>query len=157
MPHVPQASSCSTDLLSSKITEIKGIVGPDGMSARLAVCWGYTTARSGQEGKDMQRPRLKSTPPISDMITDYDREHFTTYFIILDCAAVRAPWNHAAKQLRDQGMPRDRRKAKAVHDAHLARARWMTEEGWKLLMAERLMTENPSFATHPHQCSARRH
>jgi hypothetical protein len=39
-----------------------------------------------------------------------------------------------------------------VHDAHLARARWMTEVGWTLLLAD----DGPE-PVHALQFSARRH
>ena len=74
-------------------------------------------------------------PTDSAELTDYDRANFTTYVSLLDSVAAGADWRKATATLFGVDATVDERAAKQVYDANLARARWMTRVGYRLLLA----------------------
>lgn len=72
--------------------------------------------------------------PAEDRITAYDECHFVTYLRILDAAEENTDWREVVGVVfgLDAAIEPDR--ARLVHDSHLARARWMTEQGYKHLL-----------------------
>ena len=83
----------------------------------------------------MTKTEFEDAPPQPESLTDYDERHFITYNRILDANAEGADWREVAHILFgiDAGQEPDR--AKLVHDNHLARAKWMTESGYRHLLA----------------------
>lgn len=77
---------------------------------------------------------FNDAPPASDRITDYDRRHLKTYLRLLDAAADGADWREAAEHLLSLDVAADPERARRVHDAHLARARWMSDRGYRDLL-----------------------
>lgn len=75
-------------------------------------------------------------PPVSAVLTAYDREHMILYLRLLDAAADGADWREAVTILFGLDPEREPERARRVHDTHLARARWMTEHGYRLLVRE---------------------
>lgn len=82
----------------------------------------------------MTQEKLLDEPPESAVLTDYDRAHTTLYLRLLDAAADGADWREAVSVLFDLDPARDPKHARHVHDTHLARARWMTEHGYRQLL-----------------------
>lgn len=82
----------------------------------------------------MANPDYVDEPPTDEQITDYDRAHFKTYLRLLDADAEGADWQEAVEIIFgiDPGQEPDR--ALRVHSAHLARAHWMTERGYRHLL-----------------------
>jgi hypothetical protein len=80
------------------------------------------------------KPTTADEAPVENRLTDYDRAHFTVYLRLLDAADEGVPWEDVARiVLRiDPASHYDR--AKRTHDSHLARARWMTEQGYRDLL-----------------------
>jgi len=75
-------------------------------------------------------------PPQSPALTSYDREHMKLYLRLLDAANDGACWKEAVAVLFGLDADREPERAKRVHDTHLARARWMSEVGYRLLLDE---------------------
>lgn len=73
-------------------------------------------------------------PPESAALTDYDRAHAKLYLRLLDAAAEGADWREVASVLFKLDPEVDPERARRVHDTHLARARWMTEHGYRQLL-----------------------
>ncbi|MCZ4288440.1 DNA -binding domain-containing protein [Hoeflea alexandrii] len=73
-------------------------------------------------------------PPAEDRITDYDRAHFKTYLRLLDADAEGANWKEAIEIILGIDPNQNEAHALHVHSSHLARARWMTEHGYRHLM-----------------------
>jgi hypothetical protein len=73
-------------------------------------------------------------PPQTPSVTDYDREHLALYVRLLDAAEEGAEWMEVVHVLFGLDPNRDRERARRVHDNHLARARWMTEHGYRDLL-----------------------
>lgn len=75
-------------------------------------------------------------PPESEVLTDYDRAHMKLYLRLLDAASDGADWREAVSVLFGLDPERDPERARNIHDRHLARARWMTTHGYRLLVRE---------------------
>jgi hypothetical protein len=58
----------------------------------------------------------------------YDRAHLALYVRLLDAAEEGAEWKEVVLLF---GLDRERERAHRVYDSHLARARWMTEHGYR--------------------------
>ena len=86
----------------------------------------------------MRKPRLN--PAVSDhaptdpMLTDYDRQHVVTYMRLLDAEAEGADWREVAKIVLRIDSDREPERARSAYDSHLARAKWMTEHGYRHLL-----------------------
>lgn len=72
-------------------------------------------------------------PPAGAALTAYDRAHMKLYLRLLDAATDGACWREAVAVLFGLDPDVDPDRARHVHDSHLARARWMTTHGYRLL------------------------
>lgn len=82
----------------------------------------------------MTTPPFEDRAPADDRITAYDERHFVTYLRILDAADEEADWREVASIVFGLDADVEPDRARQVHDSHLARARWMTEHGYKHLL-----------------------
>ncbi|HUM08169.1 MAG TPA: DUF2285 domain-containing protein [Acidocella sp.] len=82
----------------------------------------------------MSVPPFKDRPPESQKLTAYDERHLVTYLRLLDAADEGADWREIVSIIFELDPEREPERAKAVHDSHLARARWMTEFGYRELL-----------------------
>jgi Uncharacterized conserved protein (DUF2285) len=87
-----------------------------------------------QGGIKVTHERLRDEPPESAVVTEYDRAHTTLYLRLLDAAADGADWREVVSVLFNLDPANDPERARHIHDAHLARARWMTEHGYRQLL-----------------------
>ena len=79
-------------------------------------------------------PHFLDEPPQGQMLTSYDREHMKLYLRLLDADRDGADWREAVQVLFGLDPDADADKCRHVHDAHLARAKWMTEHGYRELL-----------------------
>ncbi|WP_119304761.1 DNA -binding domain-containing protein [Dongia deserti] len=82
----------------------------------------------------MSAPPFDDSPPDSPQLTPYDERHFVTYLRLLDAHEEGADWREAVRVIFGLDPERQPERARRVHDSHLARARWMTEVGYKHLL-----------------------
>jgi hypothetical protein len=86
----------------------------------------------------MQKPPLDpdvaDTAPMDSMLTVYDEEHIITYLRMLDANAVDADWREVARIVLHLDPDREPDRARKAFDSHLARAKWMTEHGYRHLL-----------------------
>ncbi|MDR3437324.1 DNA -binding domain-containing protein [Telmatospirillum sp.] len=75
-------------------------------------------------------------PPESAELTAYDRQHMKLYMRLLDAATDGADWRKAVSVLFGLDPEHEPERARHVHDTHLARARWMTEHGYRQLLRD---------------------
>lgn len=68
--------------------------------------------------------------PDADHVTAYDECHHRTYWRLLDAAAENADWREVAQVIFGDAAANPLR-AKTIYDTHLARARWMSETGYR--------------------------
>lgn len=73
---------------------------------------------------------IADQPPAEPSVTDYDRAHLKLYLRLLDADAERASWEEVSRLLLDIDPARDRERARLRYETHLARARWMTDQGY---------------------------
>lgn len=79
-------------------------------------------------------PDVYDSAPTADAITPYDRDHMITYLRTLDAHAGGTAWEEVARTILHIDPEREPGRAKRVYESHLARAKWMTEKGYKHLL-----------------------
>ena len=84
--------------------------------------------------KHTTQPFVADTAPTENRVTDYDRAHLTNYLRILDAAEEGAPWAEVARIVLGIDPTEEPDRAKRMYDTHLARARWMTDHGYRNLL-----------------------
>jgi hypothetical protein len=75
-------------------------------------------------------------------VTPYDNEHVVTYLRMLDAEAEGADWREVAKIVLHIDPLREPERARRAFDSHLLRAKWMTKEGYKLILREGFPVSN---------------
>ncbi|MGX5806323.1 DUF2285 domain-containing protein [Bradyrhizobium sp. Arg314] len=80
-------------------------------------------------------PDVADEAPTSPILTGYDEEHLLTYIRLLDAAAEGADWREVAKIVLHIDPATEPDRAFRAWETHLARARWMTTNGFKYLLA----------------------
>ena len=86
----------------------------------------------------MNKSAFKDSPPLTDRVNAYDEAHLATYLRLLDAADEGADWREVVKIVFGLDAEDDPERAKQMHDSHLARARWMTEHGYRHLLQPRM-------------------
>lgn len=81
-------------------------------------------------------PKFLDEPPPGQGLTPYDREHMTLYLRLLDAARDGADWREAVQVLFGLDPDLDPNRCRLIHDSHLARARWMSDHGYRHLLRE---------------------
>ncbi|MGI8840616.1 MAG: DNA -binding domain-containing protein [Caulobacteraceae bacterium] len=90
---------------------------------------------------------IADAAPSEARLTDYDREHLTTYLRLLDAAEEDAPWDEVARLVLGIDASRQPDRASRAHESHLARARWLTDHGYRdLLGTARARPENEGLS-----------
>ena len=94
----------------------------------------------------MQKPPLDpdvaDRAPTDPMLTPYDNEHVVTYLRMLDAEAEGADWREVARIVLHIDPLREPERARRAYDSHLRRAKWMTKEGYKLILREGFPVSN---------------
>jgi hypothetical protein len=89
----------------------------------------------------MQKPPLDpdvaDVAPSDQTLTGYDQEHLVTYLRLLDAATDGADWRDVARIVLHINPDREPDRARHAFDSHLARAKWMTEHGYRHLLRGR--------------------
>jgi len=80
------------------------------------------------------QPDYLDQPPQSTTLTDYDRQHTKLYLRLLDATTDSADWREVARVLFGIDPESEPERARRVYDSHLARARWMTANGYRQLL-----------------------
>jgi hypothetical protein len=81
-------------------------------------------------------PRCADRAPSAGVPTPYDYEHLITYLRVLDADADGADWTEVARIVLHINPSRERERAWHCWESHLARAKWMTEHGYRHLIRE---------------------
>jgi hypothetical protein len=88
----------------------------------------------------MIKPRPPLDPPVADQVphadklTGYDYEHLVTYLRLLDAEADGADWTEVARIVLHIDPSSEPQRARRAFESHMARARWMTEHGYRHLL-----------------------
>jgi len=76
----------------------------------------------------------RNQPPNSQELTDYDRAHMKLYIRLLDAASEGADWREVTAVLFGIDPQPHPERARHMYETHLARARWMTSNGYRHLV-----------------------
>ena len=79
-------------------------------------------------------PDIADVAPTDPTLTPYDEQHLITYLRVLDADAEGADWREVAKIVLHIDPDREPKRARRAHESHLARAKWMTEHGYRHLL-----------------------
>jgi hypothetical protein len=79
-------------------------------------------------------PPLQDEPPAADTVTDYDLGHTKTYLRLLDAHAEGADWAEAVEVILGLNPSAEPERARRIYDSHIARARWITQHGYRDLL-----------------------
>jgi hypothetical protein len=79
-------------------------------------------------------PDVADEPPWTDAITPYDEAHFITYLRLLDADAEGADWREVARIVLHRDPDTESERTRRCWEAHLKRAKWMTERGYRHLL-----------------------
>jgi hypothetical protein len=85
---------------------------------------------------NMSNREFQDQPPDGDDLTDYDRTHLKLYMRLLDAHVSGGDWQEAAHTLFGIDAGVEPVRAEAVFKTHLARAKWMTDHGYRQLLAQ---------------------
>ena len=79
-------------------------------------------------------PDIADVAPTDPTLTPYDEQHLITYLRVLDADAEGADWREVAKIVLHIDPDHESERARRAHESHLARAKWMTEHGYRHLL-----------------------
>uniref|UniRef100_Q07JC2 T6SS Transcription factor RovC-like DNA binding domain-containing protein n=1 Tax=Rhodopseudomonas palustris (strain BisA53) TaxID=316055 RepID=Q07JC2_RHOP5 len=79
-------------------------------------------------------PDVADVAPVGPTLTSYDQEHLVTYLRLLDADAEDADWQEVAKIVLHIDPACEQERARRAYESHLARAKWMTESGYRYLL-----------------------
>ena len=86
----------------------------------------------------MREPQRNSAisdrAPTDSMLTDYDHQHLVTYMRLLDADAEGFDWREVSRIVLQIDPKQEPERARGAYDSHLARAKWMTEHGYRHLL-----------------------
>lgn len=82
----------------------------------------------------MTSPTFEDEPPQTPGVTAYDERHLVTYLQILDAEEACADWRDVVRHVFGLDAESDADRCRRIYDAHLARARWMTQSGYRELV-----------------------
>ena len=79
-------------------------------------------------------PDIADLAPAGSVLTAYDEEHLVTYLRMLDAEQDGADWREVSRIVLHIEPEQDPDRAQRAFDSHLARAKWMAREGYRLLL-----------------------
>lgn len=82
----------------------------------------------------MANPAFDDQPPGGEQVTVYDRLHHRTYWRMLDADAEGADWQEIVQVIFGIDPATEPDRAWTVYETHLARARWMSDSGYRQLL-----------------------
>jgi hypothetical protein len=94
---------------------------------------------TGSAGMKVVRPDVDGglvadTAPSASEITDYDRRHLITYLRLLDAVSDGVDEETIVRDVLKLVPGTSPERAERAYASHLARAKWMTQQGYHLLL-----------------------
>jgi hypothetical protein len=77
---------------------------------------------------------VADSAPTGSLLENYDYHHLITYLRLLDANAEGAEWREVVRIVLRIDPNKEPRRAWHAYETHLARARWMTEHGYRQLL-----------------------
>jgi hypothetical protein len=79
-------------------------------------------------------PDVADEAPQINLLPPYDEQHLITYLRLLDAEAHNADWGEVTRIVLHIDPSREPARARRAFETHLARAKWMTEVGYRHLL-----------------------
>jgi len=79
-------------------------------------------------------PDVEDLAPTDPVLTSYDEENLVTYWRLLDAEAARADWKEVTRIVLHIDPDREPVRARNAFDSHLARAKWLADQGYRHLL-----------------------
>ena len=79
-------------------------------------------------------PDVADVAPSATTLTAYDQDHLVTYLRLLDADAEGADWREVARIVLHRDPDTESERTRRCWEAHLKRAKWMTERGYRHLL-----------------------
>ena len=79
--------------------------------------------------KPSRDPNVADAAPTDPVLTVYDEEHIITYLRMLDADKEGADWREVARVVLHMDPERESGRARNAYQSHVARAKWVTEQG----------------------------
>lgn len=86
----------------------------------------------------MTQTAFEDRPPHTERVNAYDEQHLAVYLRLLMAEEEGADWREVVQVIFGLDATQEPTRAKVVHESHLARARWMTEAGFRHLLEPRM-------------------
>lgn len=74
-------------------------------------------------------PDVADVAPNDATLTTYDEQHVVTYVRLLQAEGEGADWREVARVVLHMDPEREPERARSAYQSHLARAKWVTEQG----------------------------
>ena len=74
-------------------------------------------------------PHVADVAPIEPALTAYDEQHVVTYMRLLQAEGEGADWREVTRVVLHMDPEREPDRARSAYQSHLARAKWVTEQG----------------------------
>ncbi|WP_084674854.1 DUF2285 domain-containing protein [Bradyrhizobium sp. WSM2793] len=74
-------------------------------------------------------PRVADVAPNEPVLTAYDEQHVITYVRLLQAEGEGADWREVTRVVLHMDPEREPDRARRAYQSHLARAKWVTEQG----------------------------
>ncbi|WP_249154699.1 DUF2285 domain-containing protein [Bradyrhizobium manausense] len=74
-------------------------------------------------------PNVADSAPSEPTLTAYDEQHVVTYIRLLQAEGEGADWREVARLVLHMDPEREPDRARSAYQSHLARAKWVTEQG----------------------------
>lgn len=81
-------------------------------------------------------PDVEDEAPTDPAITIYDEVHFVTYIRLLDAEAEGADWREVAEIILHRDPAVDKTRTRRCWESHLARAQWLTNQGYRKILEQ---------------------
>ncbi len=78
--------------------------------------------------------RFRERAPTVEEITDYDRQCFKLYIMLINAEDAGVSWDDSYRHLFREPICADQQRAERRHRSHLDRARWVAAAGYRQLI-----------------------
>ncbi|TIT20915.1 MAG: DUF2285 domain-containing protein [Mesorhizobium sp.] len=85
--------------------------------------------------KPLPDPDVADEAPTSSVLTGYDEQRLLTYIRLLDASAEGADWREVSRIVLHMDPDKEPERALTAWQTHLARAYWMTTNGYRYLLS----------------------
>ncbi|MEH2492942.1 hypothetical protein V1280_008881 [Bradyrhizobium sp. AZCC 2230] len=86
-------------------------------------------SKTGMMQKPSLDPDVADSAPNEPALTAYDEQHVVTYIRLLQAEGEGADWREVARVVLHMDPEREPDRARSAYESHLARAKWVTEQG----------------------------